>query len=54
MLCAYLPNHEASSLVNAIGSVWLVNVWNVIAGKPNPMPDDKFEKFASTLIDNWE
>lgn len=48
-----LPNHDASSYDKAIGSDLLVRLWKVIAGKPNPMPDDKIEKFASTLIDSW-
>lgn len=44
------PNHEASSLVNAIGSAGSVSDWNVMAGNPRPMPDDKFEKLARMLI----
>lgn len=47
-----LPNHEACSFVNDIGSVVFVNVWNVIAGNPKPMPDDKFDILARTLIDS--
>lgn len=47
-----LPNHDACSYDKAIGSDWLVRLWKVIAGKPKPIPDDKIEKFASTLIDN--
>lgn len=45
-----LPNQEASLFVSAIGSVWLVSDWNVIAGNPKPMPDDKFDTFAKTLM----
>lgn len=45
-----LPNQDASSLVRASGSVGSVSVWNVTAGKPRPIPDDKFERLASTLI----
>lgn len=44
------PNHDASSFVSAIGSVWLVSDWNVIAGNPKPMPDDKFDTLARTLM----
>lgn len=49
-LYKYSPNQDACSFVRAIGSVWLVNVWNVIAGNPKPMPDDRTDTFARTLM----
>lgn len=47
-----LPNHDACSFVSAIGSDLLVRLWNVMAGNPKPIPDDKIEKFAKRLINN--
>lgn len=48
------PNHDACSFVKAIGSDLLVRLWNVIAGNPKPIPDDKIEKLASTLIESFK